>query len=358
MSDHSQESLEETHQFAQTEEEAAAQFKKYKSHDPFPDIPPALLNSADIEVYVAETGMIFPFHPNKLKSASYEISLQGDCISWDEKGEKCIIPLKNESDTFTLKPNSIAFVTHEPTFRLPDYIALRFNLRITNVHRGLLLGTGPLVDPGFEGKLLIPMHNLTTNEYMFKGGEGLIWVEFTKLSPNKRWNINWDRSHWGEYIQFPNDKKYLAAEQYLAKASPHRPIRSSIPDAIQISQHSAEESAKGAETSAKSAKDMADKVESLRHQLTVGGIITALLLVIGIAALVIQVYMIFQDSTSYVRQSSQLLDNKIERIQSLEREVQDLKNKLESLAKSSVRSIAPSSSSSKSIKPRNERSSK
>ena len=50
------------------------------------------------------------------------------------------------------------------------------------MHRGLLLGTGPLVDPGFHGRLLIPLHNLTSDEYTIRGDEGLIWMEFTKTS--------------------------------------------------------------------------------------------------------------------------------------------------------------------------------
>jgi hypothetical protein len=51
-------------QFAQTDEEAEVRYEKFKSLDPFPEIPPALLNSADIEDYVAKTGMLFPFDPS------------------------------------------------------------------------------------------------------------------------------------------------------------------------------------------------------------------------------------------------------------------------------------------------------
>jgi deoxycytidine triphosphate deaminase len=88
----------------------------------------------------------------------------------------------SRGETFVLRRNSIAFVQVEPVFRIPDYIALRFNLKILHVHRGILLGTGPLVDPGFVGNLYIPLHNLTDSDYTFKGGEGLIWMEFTKVS--------------------------------------------------------------------------------------------------------------------------------------------------------------------------------
>ena len=47
--------------------------------------------------------------------------------------------LEKDGDEFTLEANSIAFVQVEPVFRLPDYIALRFNLKITHVHRGILI---------------------------------------------------------------------------------------------------------------------------------------------------------------------------------------------------------------------------
>ena len=55
-------------------------------------------------------------------------------------------------------------------------------MKISHIYKGLLLGTGPLVDPGFVGRLSIPLHNLTANNYKFKFGQGMIQLEFTKLS--------------------------------------------------------------------------------------------------------------------------------------------------------------------------------
>ena len=167
---------------------AQARYEKYYSKDPFPDIQSALLNSADIYNYVAATGMIFPFYPEKLSGASYEVAIGEKVVWWDEqKQEVHEEDLSKPGSFFKLEPNSIAFVMLEPTFRIPDYMALRFNLKIVHVYKGLLLGTGPLVDPGFVGKLSIPLHNLTANTYTFKHGDSLIQMEFTKLSPNAVW---------------------------------------------------------------------------------------------------------------------------------------------------------------------------
>ena len=107
--------------------------------------------------------------------------------------------------------------------------------------QGLLLGTGPLVDPGYEGHLLVPLHNLTTNKYVMREGETFAWVEFTKIAPNAAWHGDNDiielyssyKLH-GQYLPFPDAKKNLSAWDYLKEAH-SGPIRSSIPDATEHS---------------------------------------------------------------------------------------------------------------------------
>jgi deoxycytidine triphosphate deaminase len=164
--------------------EAARRADYFRNIDPFPGIPPALLCKEHVRHYVRVTGMLCPFYPDdedRLKAASYEAQ-PIRFIRWDENGKKIITNIERKDyrkNGYELPANSITFVQIESKIRLPNYIALRFNLRITHVHRGLLLGTGPLVDPGFAGDLLIPLHNLTSEPYRIK--DGVIWIEFTKI---------------------------------------------------------------------------------------------------------------------------------------------------------------------------------
>jgi deoxycytidine triphosphate deaminase len=333
-----------TGRFAKSNEEAEARFNKYKSLDPHPKISPALLNSADISDYVAKTGMLFPFEENNLKSASYEVNLLGKVIYWDDKGEKRSRFIERDNE-FTLVKNSIAYVTPEPTFRLPDYIAIRFNLKITHVHRGILLGTGPLVDPGYEGKLLIPLHNLTANSYKFKGGEGLIWVEFTKLSENKRWTqVDEDPDRLGKYFPFPERKKYLQPENLLEKALENQnfgSIRSSIPDSMQKAEDSAKQSEDSAIEAAGTAKNAADEVEKIRrkfYQISIGG---AIALAIALVSLVFSVYSVIENSRSYVidarvefNENKKLIDDQIKTIRSSLRKFEELDEEVDFLKRS------------------------
>jgi deoxycytidine triphosphate deaminase len=193
--------------------------------------------------------MVHPFNDvqgkKKLKSASYEIDFLGDVYWTDDKGDYHAVQIK-KGDHFNLRKNSIVFIYLKTEFRLPNYLAIRFNLKITCVHRGLLLGTGPLVDPGFCGRLLIPLHNLTFEDYHIYGGDGLIWVEFTKLSPHTTWS-NKGRTESAPYVEFPDGKMWLSEIEYFAKASGGRPARSSIPGEITL----AKDSAKAAQATAK-----------------------------------------------------------------------------------------------------------
>ena len=300
-----------------SDEEAETLFKQAKSRDPLPFIPPALLNSSDIHEYATSTGMIAPYDKEYLKSSSYEVQLGNEVIYWDEDNEKKHLYLE-ENEEVTLKPNSLIFFKTKQTFRLPDYIAVRFNLRITNVHRGLLLGTGPLVDPGFEGHILIPIHNLTTNSYSFKAGESLIWVEFTKVSPNSGWqDIQSDEyKDFIDFVKFPENKKYIDPAKYLSKAAPHNPIRNAVPEAIYKAQSLAEESRKNADEAEQVAK-------SIRNWITIGGIVAAL-------AIIIPIYNLISDTNSYIQEINserREYEDITARLRALEAELQKLEER-------------------------------
>lgn len=253
--------------YAKSEKEATERQKKFDNVDPFPYILPALLNSADIKAYVKTTALIYPFNEKKLSGASYNVPIQGDVVYWkyeaDGRKEKKIIKLEKEGDSFILEPNSIAFVTLEPFFHIPSYLALRFNLKITHIYKGLLLGTGPLVDPSFCGKLSIPLHNLTSNSYTFQFNDDLITMEFTKMSDNSEWNNGQKALNIGHketYCknQIPSDR---TVHDYLSKAlrNDHLDsIVSSIPDAVQ----DCKKEAKAANAEAKAANTAAEKAKN------------------------------------------------------------------------------------------------
>jgi len=302
---------------------ATACFEKWGSKDPFPDVDPSLLNSADIHDYVATTGMLAPFYPASLKSASYEAALLGDLIWWDDKKEPHHQNLQ-ENQPFELKANSVAFVSVEPKFRIPDYIALRFNLRITLIHRGLLLGTGPLVDPGFVGKLAIPLHNLTDKPWTLKGGDPLIWIEFTKLSRHTRWDEGLRRTlASGVYYPFPEEKKHKTFFSHLDKAQggpPLRPIRASVGE-FQADLESAKNKA----------KETATLVRRIEYVGLAAILVTAVLGVPPILSLIQESNQYVMDARAELAITEKRLEETTRELSASQEKATELNNKIEAL---------------------------
>jgi len=228
--------------------EAAQRAARYIRHDPFPHVPAALLGSATFADYARVTGMVYPFkgfdrqknefEKGLIKPASYEVRPGDSFFYFDVHGYRRKIGIGPDAEErfIRLEANSITFCSTDERFRLPNYIAMRFNLRIRHVHRGILLGTGPIVDPGFNKKLLIPLHNLTDSDYFISLDEGLIWVEFTKtyLQPQA--------SELDPYIDVnlpENTQKDF--NKFFMEASNGQPIRSSIPTAIDQAEQKADQ---------------------------------------------------------------------------------------------------------------------
>lgn len=157
------------------------------------NIPPTLLASKEILSVVEKTGAVSPFFVGggdrcRLKKATYEGRIGDRAFEFEyDSSNPSAVNLKQifsrcEDTGLTVPKNGIVFVETDIDFRLPDFLALRFNLQIKHVHRGLLLGTGPLIDPGYWGKLCIPLHNLTDEDYFIPKDDGIIWIEFTKTT--------------------------------------------------------------------------------------------------------------------------------------------------------------------------------
>lgn len=237
-------------QFAGSDEEAQKRFDRTRRRDPLPDVPSSLLNTADLLDYVAATGMIYPFTlpeplDRRLKPASCAIPFAGRAMAWipGRKRPGKVEPLDRElkpGQKLRLPRNSIVYITLQPYFRFPDYLAGRYNLAITQIYRGLLVGTGPLVDPGFEGYLSVPVHNLTAGDYELTAGDPLVWMEFTKLSDHRRWRDDARESR-NPYVPFPDRKRERrGVADYLAAASA-KPIVSSIPQEVGAARRAAEQ---------------------------------------------------------------------------------------------------------------------
>ncbi len=160
-------------------------------------IQPGMLSSPHILYCIKKYNIIEGFDESCIDPATYHMRIGGKVLTWN-KGEKVEYRLGDQDDLnkklrskVVLKPNSLTFVTTIEKFNLPKDIIARFNLKSKWVHQGLLLGTGPIVDPELNANLLIPLHNFSSQPIEIEYGKKLISVEFTKtLNPDDSFNID------------------------------------------------------------------------------------------------------------------------------------------------------------------------
>ena len=283
--------------------------------DPLPDIEPALLNSLDIKRYV-EKGCLLEegsFDQDRMKPASYEMRFLGDLYDWQQVDGRLKKRCRkiSEDDCIELSKNSISYLWIKERLQLPEYIAARFNLRIRDVHKGILLGTGPLIDPGFSGRLLIPLHNLTDNDYVLRGGKGIIWVEFTKVSKNDYWSSNGDdKVRPDGLVEFPTWKLIEDPDGYLGKAGAAGGVQSAFKGALDAAQGAAVE----AKTAAEAARKRVKEVQTRTTRIAALGLLGV---VAGVAALMLSAYQL----SFPVRED---VHNQGNRIGELERKLEDI----------------------------------
>lgn len=278
-----------------TELSSDDKYAKYRAKDPLPNICPALLSAADIRAYIKKTALLEPtelgsdmFSEGELfKPAAFALRLKGKCTRYeynDNKLEEKPVTLDSKDDCFVLPKNSIAYVTVTPMIRLPWYIAARFNLKIGFVYRGLLLGTGPMIDPGFVGHLTFPLHNLTDNEYRLYGNERIIWMEFTKINPPLGVSSLGSRSNYQSLEPFVRESEESASVNVRISAAledtGHTAIVSSLPGTLRELRNEANV----ASENASEAKDAAKKSALAARLYSVAGVLATAIALAGLFA--------------------------------------------------------------------------
>lgn len=137
-----------------------------------------ILNDQDIQK-ACEDGeiVIEPFEQSQVQGATYDLRVgkQGATTS-----SKKIVNIEDES-YLLLKPGDFAIVVVLEKLRLsPQYVG-RFGLRSKYARKGLIATTGPQIDPGYDGRLILGLTNLTPKAVSLPYKDDLVSVEFHRL---------------------------------------------------------------------------------------------------------------------------------------------------------------------------------
>lgn len=154
----------------------------WKYIDPERDNPSrkGMLLSNEIQRFQAKNLLIAAdFEEKNLRPAAYTLRIGSRYV--DSRGRLGSLDSKKKP-SFTMEPNSIVFVSALEKLDLPCYIAARFNLRVKWVYKGILLGTGPQVEPGYTGYLSCPLYNLTDHPIKIIFEDDFATIDFERTT--------------------------------------------------------------------------------------------------------------------------------------------------------------------------------
>ena len=121
--------------------------------------------------------VIEPYAEAQVQPATYDLRVgqQGATTS-----TKKVINIK-EAGYLLLQPGDFAILMTLEEITLGAQYAARFGLRSKYARKGLIATTGPQIDPGFSGRLVVGMTNLTPTPISLPFKDDFLSVEFHKL---------------------------------------------------------------------------------------------------------------------------------------------------------------------------------
>ncbi|MDZ8091093.1 MAG: hypothetical protein RMZ42_04010 [Nostoc sp. DedQUE05] len=172
-------------------------------------------------------------------------------------------------------------------------------------------------------------------------------MEFTKLSSYQNWKqssgqaVVIDRK--GEYKEFRNPPSDVHA--YLIKADSSRSIRSSIPNEIRNAKLSADNAARSATDAAQSAENAVGRITQFadetdkkltqsQQKFALGSVVVVVLSIIAIVVSSWGLVGLFLSTSDYLNNTREKNFDHTQRIQSLEKQIQELNKRIDELENS------------------------
>lgn len=121
---------------------------------------------------------IDPFDPASVQPASYDLHVGPEGYTSSRKDT--VIAL-DRSHLLALAPGDFGMVITSERLTLDSWHVGRFGLRSSLARRGLVAAVGPQIDPGFDGRLIVGLVNLSPHPIPLTYLDGFLTVEFHRL---------------------------------------------------------------------------------------------------------------------------------------------------------------------------------
>lgn len=249
--------------------------------------------------------LISEFNEDHLRGSSYDLTVGSEYYIDQGSGSTSLETQSlRERQSFTVPPHAVCFILTTESIKLPLDITAKVSMRMPHIYAGMVLTSQPPFDPGYSGKAIVMLHNLSSVPVFLKRGERIATIEFSRLERPRE--------------SCPSQSSVTSIEQSLS-----RPLVSSLSEMSKKSQSAV------------------DKVNSLSGQmLAFAALVVAILAIPGLYS-----YTGLADRISKVEAFENILEKQGKELNTARAEVDGLKEKLASLESQS--SVVAENTSSK-----------
>jgi deoxycytidine triphosphate deaminase len=150
--------------------------------------PGAVLTDLAISRLVSERGLISDFHESSLQGASYDLRLGSEFFT---RGKHSV--LTEQQPSHRLDPGQFILLTSQECLTMPLDIVGHAGLMSKWAQRGLISLFSPQIDPGFRGRIVVPLFNGGHAPVTVKLGEPMFTIEFVRTTGWAR--LDWSATH-------------------------------------------------------------------------------------------------------------------------------------------------------------------
>lgn len=145
-----------------------------------------ILKDTDIENLAKLESLLVPYNPENLRRASYDLSVGAEFCVFDGKdvSKNPVIQYHTltKGQPFQMPPNAVCFISCAEQISLPKDICARVFLRMSYIYKGIVVASQPPFDPGYQGMVIVMVHNMSSLPMPIKEGDRFVTIEFERTT--------------------------------------------------------------------------------------------------------------------------------------------------------------------------------
>ena len=142
-----------------------------------------VLSKKDIRSRCELFNLITPWQEKCIQTCSYDMTFSGEYYYYNPKdGNRVNVRMLQPYEKLMIPAEAICYVLTEESVTMPNDLTASISLAFGLIKKGVMLANQPPYDPGYSGKTVALIHNLSDEPIEIEKGQHILNMVFEKLS--------------------------------------------------------------------------------------------------------------------------------------------------------------------------------